>query len=149
MKKLPARFLPACEIAADASPEIVEVLDFERLCDEAKIPCRVTGRIGPRIVLIRDARFLLLEDAYGIPVTPRSEKGRIRALRILEALAHVFHDYAARECVCGRGLFGPPTVLGRPPKSGQALSAAERMRAYRARRKVAQDLRRAPSASMI
>lgn len=139
MKKLPARFFPAYEILPGVSPEIVEELDLERLCAEARIPCRVTGRLGPRIFLIRDARFLLLEGAYGIPVGMRP-KGRVHALRVLEALAHVFHDYAARECVCGRGLFGTGTVRGRPPKGGRALSAAERMRAHRARRKVALDL---------
>lgn len=32
----------------------------------------------------------------------------IKAMRIIEIMAYSFFDYAARECVCGKGYFGAP-----------------------------------------
>lgn len=137
MKKPTAHFYPPYEAmpGSERPANVLEEVTIEQLCEQADIDCRVTGRIGPRIVLISGAQPLLLDNAYGIPLD-LLPKRRLRPLRILEILAHVFHDYAARECICGRGLFGPPVVSGRPPKHGRALSAAERMRAYRTRLKV-------------
>jgi hypothetical protein len=45
-------------------------------------------------------------DAVGVPV--RDLESPEAALRALEALAHSFHDHAARACVCGRGFFVAP-----------------------------------------
>jgi hypothetical protein len=56
------------------------------------------------------------------------------ALRVLEVLAHSFHDYAARECVCGKGLFSVPKRQGRPLKGVRAQTPSERVAAMRARR---------------
>jgi hypothetical protein len=41
-------------------------------------------------------------DLVGVPVSPRTWQG---ALRALETLAYDFFDHFARYCACGRGLF--------------------------------------------
>jgi len=79
-----------------------------RLCKRAGIRLRAT--VPHRdIVVYRGHRQVRTPhfDLVGVPVNPRSPEG---ALRALEALAHSFHDHAARTCVCGRSLFRPPTV---------------------------------------
>lgn len=82
-------------------------------CARAEIPFRVTG--GP----IRKARLCpdlpthawTVTETEGLvylvagPCLPESPNPTIEALRVLEVLAHGFHDYGARESVCQKGLF--------------------------------------------
>lgn len=50
------------------------------------------------------------QRVYGVAagLLPETADAREQALRVLEVLAHGFHDYGARESVCQRGLFGVP-----------------------------------------
>jgi len=108
--------------------------DFARLCEAAGIPSRVTGgdplrvALGPAQESIRcdNIRYVGLGQDFAKPA-------REKALRALEILTHAFHEYAAREAVCGRNLFSVPAKPGRPRSAGRPLSAAERMRRMRAR----------------
>jgi hypothetical protein len=141
----PGRSLPA--ITADfmilgpqnRTPHGLTILartTLRRLCAEAGIPCRITG--GPselrRIVLHTGTDHFLTPTVTYVGLGKHRARDPVRALRALEILAHGFHDYGARECVCGRGLFVAPTRTGRPRLGPQAMSAAERMRNMRARR---------------
>ena len=82
-------------------------------CGRSGLPFRVTG--GP----VRKARLCpdLLTHAWTIteadglvylvagPCLPENMNPTIEALRVLEVLAHGFHDYGARESICHKGLF--------------------------------------------
>jgi hypothetical protein len=72
------------------------------LCRRAGIPVRAT--VDREIFIYRGRRKIRtpLYDLIGVPASPRS---RVGALRALESLAYSFFDHAARHCVCGRGLF--------------------------------------------
>lgn len=138
-------------ISSSGLPRVLQETSLSELCKLAGIEERVTGGHRPRILLVESREHFLVPEGYGIPSSvargagpsnvargagPSRKLTRTGALRILESLAYVFLDYAARECVCGRGLFGPSTFRGPPPEGGRAKTAAERVRAYRARRKV-------------
>lgn len=123
----PPRVLPD---DADPPPCVARVTVGE-LCVLAGIPVRVTTG-SPGVVLLHSGpehfrhRGLLYVGIGGaFSGTPES------ALRTLEVLAHGFHDYAARESICRRGLFVPPVRRGRQPHRGRAMTAAERMRRHR------------------
>jgi hypothetical protein len=114
---------------------ILSTVTVEQLCRLADIPMRVSGETGPKIVCIDSpGHFFGPDGVYyvGVKAAPRT---RVGALRVLEVLAHSFHDYVSRECVCGRGLFVAPTgQRGRPRVGAMAMSARERMAAMRVRR---------------
>lgn len=82
---------------------------LSQLCNQAGIPVRASRPPRRIHVVLGEERQLRLPDAdiVGIPGGLDPE-GPEAALRALEALAHAFHDHAARACVCGRGLFGIP-----------------------------------------
>lgn len=105
----------------------------EKLCEIAEIPYRVTGGSVVRVVLYEGHEHMRSSKCLYVAVQ-NWEPDREHALRALEVLAHGHHDYAARECVCGRGLFSTPVRRGRPPVGGRAMTPAERMRRMRARR---------------
>lgn len=104
------------------------------LCATAGIPMRVTGGPVRQIVLVRGAQHYRRPGFYYVGAEKYWPlETRRRALRVLEILARGFHDYAARECVCGHGLFVAGRPPGRPPIMGRAMSAKERMRRWRER----------------
>jgi hypothetical protein len=89
--------------------------DVESLCRRAGIRYRVTGGRQPLVAFWNG-------PTHGYTVTPDSRRlyviGRAslprddqeRALRALEILAYGFHDYAARESVCGKDYFIYPVT---------------------------------------
>lgn len=109
------------------------------LCVAARVESRVTGGSSTEIVLVDGDRHYRSPSTYYVGVgsllvtrSTTMEKKMERALRVLEVLAHGFHDYTAREAVCGRGIFnGGPSRVGRPPIGGSAMTSAERMRRMR------------------
>lgn len=96
----------------------------EEVCLEAVVRCRVTG--GPTLHLVlwnapfhgytvdRDGMTLYAVSKAGLP-----QRKQQRALKILEILAYGFHDYIARESVCGRGFYICPVT----PESGRVWLA--------------------------
>ena len=124
-------------------PVVIQQLTLNELCQAAKICCRVTGGSqNSKTVFIFEGDGNLQvgaipwSQAY-VGVQRGWRLGQAEALRVLETLAYAFYDYAARECVSFRGLFVPRRPTGRPAKLGVAQTAAERMRAMRARRAAA------------
>jgi hypothetical protein len=115
---------------------VLSTVTIGQLCQLAGIPMRVSGAADQKVACVDStSHFIGPDGAYyvGVKAAPRT---RVGALRVLEVLAHGFHDYASRECVCGRGLFAAPTrPRGRPRLGAVAMSARERMAASRARRR--------------
>jgi hypothetical protein len=101
--------LPAC---VSSEPFAAQTTTLRDLCSAAGIPYRYIGGTLPYIGLSRGSGNLravdasnhrvLVVDLAQFSATTREEE----ALRIIEVLAHSFHEYAARECA--RGLFGFP-----------------------------------------
>lgn len=137
MKPLPMRVMIATpQHIFDEVPATIWKTTLGELCREAGILKRVTGGTEPEIVCHLSPDHLIDEDTYYVSMVGLGEgDSRTQALRILEILAYGFCDYAARECVCGKGLFVGTQPKGRPPKSGQPKSAKERMVEMRARRR--------------
>lgn len=100
----------------------------------AGIRYRVSGGPQPRVVLWSgpghgrtvgdDGNLVYGVDRAGLP-----QRDPERAARILEVLAHGFFDYAARESVCGRGIFLYPLT----PDHGRAWLAEIGRRGGRSR----------------
>jgi hypothetical protein len=84
-----------------------------KLCTMAKIPLRVS-RPDKTVICIAGGEHFVTNKRYYVGVGSRWRKTRTAALKVLEVLAHGFHDYTARECVCNRGLFAIPKRRGRP-----------------------------------
>ncbi len=103
------------------SPRPAEMarVTLEDLCTVARIAMRVTG--GPReaIVLHAGKDHYREPGYYYVGVGKPWRATRVQALRALEVLAYGFHDYAARECVCHRGLFVATASGGRFPSEGK------------------------------
>lgn len=88
-------------------PPVVEgaTTSLEALCLQAGVALRATT--PARAIIIHFGRQQVRTphvDVVGVPV--RDLTTREAALRALEALAHSFHDHAAR--ACSRGLFTAP-----------------------------------------
>lgn len=116
----------------EARPTATATLTLRELCTIAGVPLRVTSPHTPRVYLHRGAEHLAGPEEYWVGCGVRAFRRReTDAVRVLEVLAHGFHDYAARECVCGRGLFAGPRRRGRPVLGGRPMTAAERMRRMR------------------
>jgi hypothetical protein len=130
--------------AGDAHPKALLRTDVRRLCELAEIPMQVTGGPVVRVVVYVGREHLRSSKVLYVGVEDW-KPDRVHALRALEVLAHGFHNYAARECVCGRGLFSVPKLLGRPPVGGRAMTATERMRKMRATSSPARPRPRPPS----
>jgi hypothetical protein len=85
------------------------ITTIRELCAVACIPYQYSGGDQPFVGVARGTgnlravdsnnhRVYVVDREQFAAVTPQEE-----ALRVLEVVAHAFHDYAARECV--RGLF--------------------------------------------
>ncbi len=117
---------------ADAKPRGAVPWTLEELCDAAEIPCRVTGAARTRVLIyVGGTHFWASGGRLYVAVAKGWRATRVGALRVLEVLAHGFHDYAARECICGQNLFSVPQLRGRPSVYGRPMTAAERMRRSR------------------
>lgn len=124
---------PPLPLAAnDARPGEIARVTLNELCGQAGVPVRVATDVPEVTIVLHKGTFHFRSPGFAyIGIGDFSD--REQALRVLEVLAHGFHDYAARECVCGRGLFCAPTKRGRPSLTGRAMSAKERMRKHRRR----------------
>lgn len=117
------------------APTLLVRTTVRALCEAAGIPCRVTSPHTPEVHLHQGTEHWIAPGVAWVGVGGGAfEPTPLSALRVLEVLAHGFHDYAARESICGRGLFDAPAKPGRPPRWGRAATPSERMRRYRARR---------------
>jgi len=104
------------------------------LCSRAGIRYRVSGGPQARVVLWNgpghgrtvddEGRIVYAVDRNGLP-----QRDPERAARILEVLAYGCFDYAARESICGRGIFVYPLT----PDHGRAWLAEIGRRGGRAR----------------
>jgi len=89
----------------------IDETTYKGLCRIPGLDPRVSGPDLDRRILILggDECFRVVDDpsilVVGIPNWSRTPSD---ALRALEVLAYGFHDYCARESVCGRGLFRTP-----------------------------------------
>lgn len=127
---------PPRVLFSDARPPAhVATLTIEELCSLAGIPGRVTSPHAPRVFLhAGHDHFRSRAGCYvGIGARRFSRRSPEASLRVLEILAHGFHEYAARENLRDRGLFVPPSRKGRPALIGRRMTAAERMRRMRRR----------------
>jgi len=109
---------------------------IEELCRQAGVSCRVTGLSARRQLHVADAPLLRAVRSPG-PLGPvwvgvPYKDVRKRALHVLGMLAYGVFDYAARECLRGLEVARPSPGRGRP-RTGRALSAAERKRLSRQR----------------
>ena len=127
--------IPAPRIRSSASElRVFERITLSELCTVAKVPMRVSGGESHSIVCVAGADHFRIGRDYFVGVGNAWGATRTAALRVLEILAHGFHDYAARECICHQKLFSIPKRQGRPPTGPRARTARERMAAMRARR---------------
>ena len=112
-----------------------EKITYQDLCRRAGVRCRISGEdLRRTIVLARQGESVrIVGNPDTLRVVANESNAEKQALRALEVLAYGFHDYAAREAVCGRGYFRPLPPPGRP-RSGRALTSAERVRNHRNRR---------------
>ena len=115
------------------APEVLARATVRGLCATAGIPCRVTSPHTPEVLLHSGADHFVGPGVAWVGVGGQWEPSPLAAIRVLEVLAHGFHDYAARESICRRGLFVAPARKGRPPRWGRPATPSERMRRHRAR----------------
>jgi|ERR1700684_793268 len=126
-------FIPAPRARNDR-PSALARTTLTELCSAAKLPMRVSGGEKHSVVCIAGSDHFSVGRDYFVGVGDAWNASPTAALRVLEVLAHGFHDYAARECICQKKLFVPPKRQGRPPNGARAQTARERMAAMRARR---------------
>lgn len=138
MKRLTYRpFIESVRILSPDTPgpSVLGTISFEELCARAAVKVRVS-QARREIVCVRGRRSFLIGNNQLVGGAENWPLKREDALRVLETLAHGLHDYAARECICGRKLFASPGRRGRPSEGPRARTARERMAAMRARRLV-------------
>jgi hypothetical protein len=136
MKKLVRNFkIPAPRVLRHdvRPPRALYRTSINELCKKASVAMRVSGSKRRVVVCAVGDTHMYTDDAYYVGVGDAWAPSRTSALRVLEVLAYGFHDYVARECACGRGLFVPPKPMGRPLKGRRPMTGAERMAAMRAR----------------
>lgn len=119
-----------------SASDVLGVISFADLCALANVKLRVTE--APReIVCVRGEQSFLIENRRLVGGAMKWPLTRTDALRVLETLAHGLHDYAARECICGRKMFSAPARRGRPAEGVRAKTPRERVAEMRARRRAA------------
>lgn len=125
---------PLALARSDKPPVALSKTSLSELCERAEIPLRVTGGQNHEIVLHEGEAHFSIPGTYYVGVGALKLPTRVRALQILEILAHGFHDYAARECVCNQGLFSVPAKRGRPRLHAAPMTPQQRMKKMRSRR---------------
>jgi len=111
-------FIPAPDVlrAREPFPGTYIPVDLATLCSLAEIPLRVTTGASPYILVrkgertssVRHLRWFI-DGRPALLVDYSWSPDRVSAIRVLEILAHGFHDYAARECLCPADVFCVPT----------------------------------------
>jgi len=142
MTPLPPNFripAPYHLASSDARPAALAQLDVRDLCELAGIPSRTSGPLQDVVVLHAEISHLRAPGVMYVGLNGVWQATPVSALRVLEVLAHGFHDYAAREAVCGHGYFKVAPRRGRP-RSARAVPAKERMRKMRDRAKINQNV---------
>jgi hypothetical protein len=132
-------FIPAPRVRSSKNklPHTLARTTLSELCTIAGVPVFVSGGEERSVTCIVGTDHFSVGRDYFVGVGNEWEANQTKALRVLEVLAHGFHDYAARECVCHKKFFSPPKRQGRPPVGARAKTARERMAAMRARRATA------------
>ncbi len=125
-------FFPIVNIVRESDIDGGVRLSIRLLCEQSGIPCRVTGPASERRVVVKELEQndLTVSKAPGEFGTVCVSTNNPDPLFVLGVLAYGVNDYAARETVCGRGLFGVQKALGRP-RTGRALLESERKRKAR------------------
>jgi len=121
-------FLPAA-VPLSSSERIVALkarsrTNLSALCERSGITLRVTGGVEPIVAFWnRPYHGYTIADngarCYVVARDTLPQRDPERAARVIEILAYVFFDYAARETVCDRGIFVYP--IG--PEHGRAWLA--------------------------
>jgi hypothetical protein len=128
---------PPFVLSAGAKPpRVFARTTISDLCAMAEIRMRATVTDPCVVACVRGRKHLRYGNTYYVGVGDSWIVSRVSALRVLEVLTYGFHDYVARESVCRQNLFSPPRRMGRPANGVHAMTAAERMAAMRARRRV-------------
>jgi hypothetical protein len=125
---------PRVRVTKNDLPRTLGRTTLSDLCKLAGVSVCVSGGEGRSILCVTGSDHFLVDRDYLVGVGDEWSADRTAALRVLEVLAHGFHDYAARECVCRKKLFSLPKRQGRPPNGLRAQTARERMAAMRGRR---------------
>lgn len=117
MNKIPYElFVPPPDVlrAGEAVPYECVPVDLATLCSIAEIQLRVTTHLSPSIFVRKGsgdgpARHLRGRQGHRpvLFVDYPWNQDRVTAIRVLEILAHGFHDYGARECLCPADVFAP------------------------------------------
>jgi len=113
-------------------------ITYQQLCAIADVPARISGNALDRRICIGHAsaqpeKLCAPNGDYFVPAPTSGSLDQEQALYILGFLAYAFLDYAARETVCGRGVFSTATPHGRP-RTGKAKSGRERTQQWRTQR---------------
>lgn len=117
-----------------APPRQARTVSMDRLLAAVGLPNRVTGGLREILVHPGSEHFLVNgKPCVGLSRRLRKDCVPSEAGFILEVLAHGFHDYTARENICGRLRYHPDR-RGRE-RSGKAMSGAQRARKFRQARK--------------
>lgn len=113
-----------------APPMQASVVTMDGLLAAVGLSNRVTGGLREVLVHPGPEHFLVNgRPCVGLSRRSISALGQTDAGFVLEVLAHGFHDYTARENICGRLRFFPDR-RGRE-RTGRAKSGAERARKFR------------------
>lgn len=131
----PLILAPRVRSAETDLPRVLARVDVPELCAIAGISCCVSGGERRSVACVVGTDHFAVDRDYFVGVGDEWVRNQTAALRVLEVLAHSFHDYAARECVCGKRLFSLPKRRGRPLKGVRAQTARERMAAMRLRKR--------------
>jgi len=111
-------------------PVLARPVTMEALLAAVGLPNRVTGGLREVLVHPGEGHFWVGgKPCVGLSRRAIARLGREEAGFVLEVLAHGFHDYTARENVCGRLRYHPER-RGRE-RTGRAMSGAERARKFR------------------
>lgn len=119
--------------------KVLARLTWGDLCRIAEINPKVTSSdIDREIIISGGGENIRFADMPGkLVVAMDTWRGsRKDALKVLEVLAHGFHDYATRETICNQGLFVPRHPRGRPSRGSSRMSGKERTRRWRERQKL-------------
>ncbi len=109
MKPIPANFdiTQPMELFGKKPADILARFTLDQLCRLAGIRNNATRQCLP-IALVLGPEHWKSTDTHYVGIGKDRKITKTYALRVLEVLAHGFHDPAARECVCRQGLFRAP-----------------------------------------
>ncbi|GIK74435.1 MAG: hypothetical protein BroJett021_34230 [Chloroflexota bacterium] len=113
-----------------APPKQAKAVSMDWLLAAVGLSNRVTGGLHEILVHPGSEHFLVNgKPCVGLSRRLSMDFVQSEAGFVLEVLAHGFHDYTARENICGRLRYHPDR-RGRE-RTGKAMSSAERVRKFR------------------